>query len=360
MKLALRLAKKGEGRTSPNPMVGAVIVRDRQIISTGYHKIFGGEHAEIMALKKAGFKAEGCTMYISLEPCCHYSKTGPCVDSLIKSGIKRIFIPIQDPNPLVNGRGIEKLQKHGIEIFCGLMKKEAAELNAPFIKFMTLNMPFVTAKIAFTLDGKIADHKGRSRWISSEKSRILVHRIRAVSDGILVGIGTVLKDDPLLLPVLVKKPQRIPKRIVLDPELKISEKSGIVRSVNQGDVIIVTSLNASRKKEKALNNLGLKILRVKNADDDQIDLKETLKELAKYEIMNLLLEGGSKIFSSFLREHLVDRFIAVVSPKIIGDSSAIPLAGIEGMRDLDSSYKFKKIWSKNSDDDVIMMLIPLN
>jgi len=246
MEKALKLAKKGEGKVNPNPKVGAIVIKDNKIIGEGYHKYFGGPHAEVYALREAGEKAKGATIYVTLEPCSHYGKTPPCAKAIVKAGIAKAVIAMKDPNSLVQGRGIDILKQNGIEVVTDIMEKESKELNEVFIKYITKKEPFVVLKTASTLDGKIATKKGESKWITGEESRYRVHQIRNDLSGIMVGIGTIIKDNPLLTTRIEEG--RSPKAIIVDSNLRIPLESKILETINARSIYI-----AITKKNKDLS-----------------------------------------------------------------------------------------------------------
>lgn len=359
LKQALNLAKKGEGNVFPNPLVGCVLVKNHRIIAEGYHKKFGGPHAEIEALKSAGKNAKDSIMYINLEPCCHYGKTPPCVDEIIKNKINQIYISIIDPNPLVNGKGIEKLKKAGIKVHLGLLSSQAIELNRAYLKAIKDNRPFVIVKAALSLDGKIATKTGDSKWISNEKSRDFVQILRSESDAVLVGVNTIIKDDPLLtihsLPQ-TKTTRVNPKKIVLDSQLRIPLNSKILQD-KSSDLIIVTSENEEKDlvKISVLQAKGAKIL-FSPSENKKIFLKQLLKKLVEEEkIGSLLVEGGGEVISSFLKEEVVDRIYFFYAPIIIGGKDApTPVEG-EGVEDINSAIKVKNIKIKEIDDNFLII-----
>lgn len=309
MRIALDLAKKGEGFTSPNPIVGAVIVKNGRIVGKGYHKRCGSAHAEVNALKNAARLAEGATIYVSLEPCDHFGRTPPCTDALIESGIKRAVIAMKDPNPANNGRGIKKLIKNGIKVKVGILREEAALLNKPYIKFITKKMPYVTVKIAESLDGKIATKTGESKWITGDDSRRFVHGLRAGADAVMVGVNTIIKDDPSLLSKTSKEKQ--PVRIIVDSHFKTPKNARVFSEVKRSPVIVATTKKNGR------------------GHSSRVDLRALLKELAKREIANILVEGGGELVASLVEERLVDRFLFFIAPKIIGGRLA--KTAVEGM-----------------------------
>lgn len=325
MHRAIELAKFGEGFVSPNPLVGAVFVKNGKIIAEGYHKKFGSDHAEIVAVKNAGKKKislVGSTLYSALEPCVHYGKTPPCVLKLVKARISRAVIAMQDPNPLVYGRGIKALRKAGIKVVVGCLKKKAELLNEKFIKWIASGMPFVAMKVAMSLDGKIATRTGDSKWITSEISRKYVRHLRDKYDAILVGSNTVLKDDPFL-----KGFKREQKRIILDSYLKIPLKSKVFRDKN---VFVAVTDKAPKSKINALIKRGIdfKIFKSKGG---KIPFNPLLRFLGGKNISSILVEGGSEIFGSFIDEKLVDKFYWFIAPKIIGGRDAKIAVGGEGV-----------------------------
>jgi diaminohydroxyphosphoribosylaminopyrimidine deaminase/5-amino-6-(5-phosphoribosylamino)uracil reductase len=327
MRRALKLAGRGEKWVSPNPMVGAVIIKGNRIIGEGYHEKFGGNHAEINALRNASEKVEGAVFYVTLEPCTHYGMTPPCVESLIACKPARVVIGTADPNPLVSGRGIETLKKHGIEITVGILEKECRQLNERFFKFIKTRLPFITLKFAQTLDGRIAGSTGHSRWISSAFSLRFAHKLRSIHDGILVGAGTVLQDDPDLTVRLVRG--RNPVRIVVDSRLRIPLKARILENQDKAKTIIATTCQASPEKRARLEEMGIEILPVGKDNDQQVNLKKLFTALGKRDISSILVEGGAGIITSTLKEKLADRVIIIIAPKIMGK-------GIEAVGDLGS------------------------
>jgi len=316
MKLALKLARRGLGWTSPNPMVGAVLVKNNRIIGQGYHRRFGGNHAEVNALRNASADPSGATLYVTLEPCCHYGKTPPCVDAIIRNKIRKVVIGTLDPNPQVNGKSVRILNEHGIETGVGVLEEECRELNEAHFKLMTTGLPLVTIKFAQTLDGRIATAKGDSQWISSEEFQKLAHRLRAIHDAILVGIDTVLADNPRLTVRLVKG--RNPTRIILDSRLRMPLDSEVVRNRNEAPVLIATTAHADKERRSQLQELGVEVLEVPPDASGGIDLKHLLRALGERNISSLLVEGGAKVITSFLRQKLVDKLVVAIAPKIMG------------------------------------------
>lgn len=325
MRMALNLARKGRGCVSPNPMVGAVIVKNDRIIGKGYHRCFGGSHAEINAIHDAGEAVKGATLYVTLEPCCHEGKTPPCVDSIIKHHIARVVIGAIDANPLVCREGVNCLARRGIEVKTGVLEDDCRRLNETFFHFMETGMPFVTIKYAQTLDGRIATATGDSRWISSPASLKYAHRLRTEHDAILVGRGTVKRDDPELTVRLVRG--RNPLRVVVDSGLNISTQSKMVQKTSLAPTIIATVRKSADPKFKKLAGYGADILTIDADHQGKVDLKKLLKKLADRNISSVLIEGGAQIITSVIRNNLANRLVTVIAPKIIG-------GGIEAIGDL--------------------------
>ena len=353
MKMAIRLARKAKGLTSPNPMVGAVIVNNRKIISTGYHKKAGMAHAEMDALEKIKNKTNKSILYVNLEPCSHYGKTPPCTDKIIESGIiKRVVIGMEDPNPLVSGNGIKKLLDAGIKVDAGVCNKESVLLNEVFIKYITSKMPFVLLKSAITLDGKIATVKGKSKWITCGKSRQYVHKLRAEYDAVLAGIGTVIKDNPELT-VRDYKVAKNPVRIVIDSKGRIPIKSKVLNNQNTAKTIIAAAGKIPEKKLESLKKKNIEIIICKSKDD-RVDLKDLLKKLGKKGITSILLEGGGELNASFLQEKLVDKLNIFIAPKIIGGKKAPGFVLGNGFESLNDAYQLTKIKVKHFGDDILL------
>ncbi len=320
MRLALQLAKKRKGYTHPNPTVGAVVVKNGKVVGLGYHERAGKPHAEVMAINQAGEKATGATLYVTLEPCSHYGRTPPCTNLIIEKKIKRVVVATLDPNPQVAGKGIERLKRAGIEVDIGVLEKEARELNEDFFVYITKRRPFITLKWAQTLDGKLATLTGDSKWISSYESRKLAHILRREATAVLVGINTVIRDDPQLT-VRHVPTERQPLRIVLDPNLRIPLKSKILNT-EEAKTLVVTATNEGEKME-LLKRRGIELIQL-----SEWSIPNILRELHKREIMHLLVEGGPKTLSSFLKKKICDRICVFIAPKIMGEGLGIE--GIEG------------------------------
>ena len=347
MREALRIARNAEGRTSPNPLVGAVIVRDGKIIAEGWHRKAGTPHAEIHALNMAGELAKNSTLYVTLEPCSHFGRTPPCAKAIVEAGIKKVFAAMSDPNPKVAGRGFEILKNAGIEVEVGLLEAEARELNEVFIKWVTKNLPFVTLKFACSLDGKIATSSGESQWISGEASRKFSHHLRDINDAILVGVGTVLKDNPSLTTRLVEG--KNPVRVIVDSNARTPLDAKVLDK--SARTIIATTSNAPTEKISALKNLGVEII---FAGDGQVDLKILMHELARREITSVLVEGGGTINFSMLKENLVDKIFAFVAPKIIGGKNSLTAVEGAGFEKLSDAVNLKNFTAQKLGEDFLL------
>jgi len=335
MRRALTLARKGVGKTSPNPAVGCVIVRNGTIVGEGWHKRSGGNHAEINALEMAGSEALGSDVYVTLEPCSHTGKTPPCSDALVRAGVKRVFAGMGDPNPQVNGNGLRALRQAGIETFCGILEEECRAINRPFLKIITTGLPYVTYKCAMTLDGKIASVTGESRWISCEASRKVVHRMRADSDAIMVGVDTIIADNPHLTVRHVKG--RNPLRIIVDSHLRTPESVAVL-SVGMAPGTLIATTEANPKVHAHYLKNGARLL-ICDSKDGRVDLRDLWNRLGKLGINSLLLEGGSRLAGDALRQGLIDECVFFYAPKVIGSDGFSPFA-ITGITDMAGSIRF--------------------
>ena len=329
MGLALELAKERKGLTHPNPTVGCVIVKDGKIIAKANHERAGMPHAEAKALAIAGDSAKGSTLYVTLEPCVHYGRTPPCTDAIIKAGVKRVVIAVLDPNPLVSGKGVERLRQAGIEVKVGVLEDQAKRINEDFFTYITQKRPYVTLKFAQSLDGSLATKDYQSKWISSEESRKYAHKLRAEASAVLVGINTVLRDNPKLT-VRAFKWEKNPLRIVLDPKLKIPMDCNLIKD-KEAKTIVITAVE-DKEKIKALEEEGVEVLLAEH-ENGLLNLKEVLRELYFKEVMHLLVEGGAKTLTSFLENRLFDRLCVFVAPIILGEGVRIGDLGIRKVED---------------------------
>ena len=331
MQQAVELAEQGAGRTSPNPAVGAVIVRDDQVIGRGFHTWAGVEHAEVVALRDSGDAAQGATMYVTLEPCCHHGRTGPCVDAIINAGIGKVIAAMQDPNPLVSGEGLRKLAEAGVQVIVdGSHGAQAAKLNEPFVHYMKTGLPLVTVKSAVTLDGKIAAPQDNEGWITSETARRHVQQLRHNADAILTGIGTVLNDDCLLTDRSGSERSRPLLRIVLDSQLRLPLTSKMVGTA-QGDVLVVGTSAASPQRRKALESRGVRVL-IADDPNGRTDIRAVVALLAHERYLSLMVEAGSKVNWAFLDSGVADKIFFYYAPKILGGLESLPVAGGIGRR----------------------------
>jgi diaminohydroxyphosphoribosylaminopyrimidine deaminase/5-amino-6-(5-phosphoribosylamino)uracil reductase len=348
MRAALSLALKGAGRTSPNPLVGALLVRGSRIIAAGYHRRAGGDHAEIAALKRAGKKARGATLYLNLEPCSHYGRTPPCTQSLIQAGIKAVVAGMADPNPLVAGRGIRELRKAGIQVRTGVLEEESRRLNEAFAKYITRRIPFVTLKLAASLDGKIAAATGHSRWITGAAARRRVHAMRHRVDAVMVGLGTVIADNPQLTCRIPGG--RNPIRIVLDSSLRIPLAARVLRE--RGKTIVVAGPRVPPKKLRAVERLGAEVWRLP-LRDGRVPLLPLLREMGKREMTSVMIEGGAATAAFALGEKVVDKLCFFYAPKIIG-ADGLAMIGPLGVKKMMQSKPIKNLELEKVGEDFLV------
>jgi diaminohydroxyphosphoribosylaminopyrimidine deaminase / 5-amino-6-(5-phosphoribosylamino)uracil reductase len=341
MKRALGQAERSVGLASPNPAVGCVLVRGDDLVGEGFHQYDRRDHAEIVALKEAGPLARGATAYVTLEPCVHHGRTGPCVDALLAAGVTRVVVATADPNPLVHGKGIEQLRAAGVEVRSSVLEEPARRLNDGFAKFMTTFLPFVTMKVAATLDGHIAPSERSARapyWISGEEARTEVHRMRHAADAVIAGVGTILADDPLLTD-RSNLPRRRPLlRIVLDSTLRTPLDSQLVKTAYQ-DVLIFFN-QASAAAQKALEARGIRLQQIAHPGP-RIPLQDALARLAEMQITNLLIEGGAEVYTTALNQRLVDKLMVFYAPRFLGQPATPMLGSIEELPAI-GHYSLKK------------------
>ncbi len=347
MKRALRLARKGEAWVSPNPMVGAVIVKKNRIIGEGYHQKFGDNHAEINAINHATETIEGATIYLNLEPCTHYGKTPPCIERIIACKPARVVIGTADPNPLVSGGGIKALKRSGIETTVGILEETCKRINERFFKFIRTGTPFVTLKFAQTLDGRIATLAGHSRWISSSKSLRFAHMLRSHHDAVLIGVGTLINDDPELTIRLTRG--RNPLRVVVDSRLRISPDARVLKNQNMAKTIIATTGHAGSRKRSLLDKMDIETIVVEQDNDHRVDLTKLFVELGKRNISSVLVEGGADIITALLKGKLTDRVVIIIAPKIVG--KGVEAVGDLGIQSMAESLRltYRKILRKGDD-----------
>jgi diaminohydroxyphosphoribosylaminopyrimidine deaminase/5-amino-6-(5-phosphoribosylamino)uracil reductase len=350
MNLAFNLAKKAKGKTSPNPMVGAIVVKNGRIIGRGYHQKAGLSHAEVIALDQAGSKAQGATLYVTLEPCTHFGKTPPCVHRIIASGVKEVIIGMVDPNPKNNGKGIEILRQNKIKVKVGFLEDELRTLNAVFIKYISKRIPFITVKVGQSLDGKIATRTGDSKWVTSDKSRSYAHKLRSEFDAVMVGVNTVLRDNPRLSPWLSDR--RLIK-IVVDSQLSTPQDANIFSKDSPVIIATLPALPGQETENREILAKKAKILEVKGKEG-QINLKDMMKKLAHEGIANILVEGGGTLLGSLFDEGLVDRVLFFISPKIIGGKEAISSVMGQGVVRADRAIKLKQVTLKHIGEDFLV------
>jgi len=353
MARAIELAKFGWGRTNPNPLVGAVIVKDNSIIGEGYHTKIGSPHAEIEALNSLKVDPEGSTIYVNLEPCSHFGKTPPCADALVKAKVKKVVIGMVDPNPLVSGRGFAILQKAGIEVASGIMEKECKILNEIFVKYITKKKPFVVLKSAMTLDGKIATKSGDSKWITNNESRQFVHKIRDRVSAIMVGIETIIKDDPSLTTRLESKNGKDPIRIVVDSLGRIPFDSKVINSSLKAPLILAVADELSREKINKLNDKNVKVI-VAGNKEGKVDLCKLMNELYNMHIDSILLEGGGTLNYSALTAGIVDKILLFIAPKIVGGAEAKTAFEGLGVAKMSDAFSLKNYEIKTFGADILI------
>lgn len=353
MRRALDLAARARGRTSPNPMVGAVLVKDGQLIGEGFHAYAGSDHAEVAALRDAGPGATGATLYVSLEPCCHYGRTPPCVEQILEAGIRRVMAACEDPNPAVSGKGIGVLRAAGVSVDVGVLAGEAERLNEAFFTHVRTGRPFVTLKVAASLDGKIATRTGESRWITRESARRRVHQLRNEMDAVLVGIGTVLRDDPLLTTRLEIADQRDPIRVIVDNLARLPLRAKVVNRASTAPTILAVSQMAPRLKLEALQREGVQVIVVESSPR-RVSLERLMEALGKRGILSVMIEGGAEINASALREGIVDKVLVFQAPILIGGKSTPTAVGGDGIESLSQAARLRDVRIERFDGDILV------
>jgi diaminohydroxyphosphoribosylaminopyrimidine deaminase/5-amino-6-(5-phosphoribosylamino)uracil reductase len=367
MKLALRLAAKGAGWVSPNPMVGAVVVREGRIVGRGYHRAYGRPHAEVEALNRAGDAAKGADLYVTLEPCNHQGRTPPCTQAVLNAGIRRVVIATPDPNPRVNGGGAEFLQSKGLQVETGLLANQARRLNEAWFHWVATGLPFVIAKAACSLDGKIATASGESQWLTGEKARAYGHHLRHQADAILVGVGTAIADDPQLTTRLVgrtaknekrktknEKRPRDPIRIVLDSRLRLPLDARLLHLNSPAPSWIACTGAAPQDKIKALKELGAEVLVTPADASGLVALSPLLKELGRRQVQSVLVEGGGETLGSFFDQRLVDKFYFFYAPKILGGKTAPGMLAGAGVKHLGNALQTRDLRVRKLGPDLLV------
>ena len=357
MRSALELAAAGTGWVSPNPLVGCVIAKDGEVVGRGYHQRFGGPHAEVYALREAGSRARGAVLYVTLEPCCHTGKTPPCVDAILQAQVGRVVVAMRDPNPRVDGGGLLRLESAGIDVTVGVCEAEARQLNEAFVKYITTRRPFVTSKSAITLDGKIATRSGASRWITGEAARAAGHQLRHTNDAILVGIGTVLQDDPQLTTRLPGQRGANPLRIVVDSTLRLAPMAQVTDVAQDRRTLIATTDQATDAKVRALQERCVEVIRLPACGDGRVNLDALCTVLGERGIASVLVEGGAVLTAALLEQRLIDKMVFFVAPKIIG-GDGISVFGPCGVDTMDQALSLRDLTSRQVGGDIMLEAYP--
>lgn len=353
MRIALEEATKGLGRTSPNPAVGAVLVKGGRIIARGYTQPAGQSHAEVMALKAAGPRARGADLYTTLEPCNHYGRTPPCTLAIMDAGVRRVISASSDPNPMVNGKGISRLRRAGVEVLTGVLKEEADRLNRPFFKAIHTRMPYVTLKAAVTLDGKLATATGDSRWVTGEAARAWVHRLRDRVDVILVGANTVRRDDPQLTTRLPGGGGKDPVRVVVDSHLSLRPSATIFTQRSRARTVVATLEDPTGRKARRLTGQGVLVWQVREKRG-RVDLKALLARIAQEGFNHVLVEGGAEMYGSFLRERLADELALFLAPKLIGSQGLSWSGDLGAMKLMSQALQLKDVSFEQIGEDLLL------
>jgi diaminohydroxyphosphoribosylaminopyrimidine deaminase/5-amino-6-(5-phosphoribosylamino)uracil reductase len=361
MAMALELAARGAGRVSPNPMVGAVVVKDGRVVGQGYHQAVGGPHAEVNALSDAGRDAENATLYVTLEPCNHHGRTPPCTEAVLRAGIRRVVVAMADPNPDVQGGGNAFLRSRGVQVMCGVCVREAVRLNEGFITFVRSKRPFVLLKTAATLDGRIATRSGDARWVTGPQARQHVHHLRHAMDAILVGVGTVQADDPQLTTRLERGEGVDPIRLVLDTNARMSPQARMLRQPSAAPTYVVCGPHARQDAMDALRARGARILQV-GLKDDRIDLNALMQMLGQMSVTSLLIEGGSQVAGAALAADIVDKVNFFYAPKIVGGDDGVPMLRGPGATLMKDATSIHEVTVNRVGDDILVegYLHPLN
>ena len=353
MQMALELAAQGRGRTAPNPMVGAVVVKDGVVVGRGYHQAAGGAHAEVHAIDAAGAAAAGATLYVTLEPCNHTGRTPPCTLKIVDAGLRRVVVGMRDPNPAVKGGGVEFLQAKGIETVCGVCAEQARELNEVFVKYIRTGRPFVIAKCAATLDGRIATRSGDSKWVTGGEARAFVHELRAATDAILVGAGTVAADDPRLTARLEGRAARDPIRIILDPRLRTPPEAKVLQHSSAADTILVVGTEAAASAKARMPMEKVRVIAAETREG-RIDLDRLMDRLGRMGVTSILIEGGGRTLGSAFRAGIVDKVFFFYAPLISAGDDGVPICSGAGAETMRGCIRLERIRTRRFGDDVLI------
>jgi diaminohydroxyphosphoribosylaminopyrimidine deaminase / 5-amino-6-(5-phosphoribosylamino)uracil reductase len=353
MQMALDAAARGRGFTSPNPMVGAVVVKDGAVVGEGYHQFAGGPHAEVYAIEAAGGQARGATLYVNLEPCNHTGRTPPCTLKIVAAGIRRVVIGMQDPNPTVTGGGADFLKQRGVEVTLGVCKEAAEALNEVFIKYIRTRRPFVIAKCAATLDGRIATRTGDSKWVTGEAARACVHEMRHAVDAILVGVGTVAADDPRLTTRIADRKVKDPVRVILDTHGRIPSSARVLRHASGAETIVVAGPAACADVQRRIAGKGVRVIEAATRDD-RIDVAALMGQLGQMGITSILIEGGSRVLASAFRAGVVDKACFFFAPLISGGDDGVPICSGPGSDRMRDCIRLERIRTRRFGDDVLI------
>jgi len=358
MTLALRLAAKGQGKTSPNPMVGALVVKNGRIVGRGFHQGSGQPHAEILALNQAGPRARGATLYVTLEPCCHLRKrTPPCVPAVLQSGVRQVVVAMTDPNPMVKGQGIAALRRAGITVTIGTAQEEAVRLNRAYLHWVTTGRPYVILKAGMTLDGKVATAKGESRWITGPCARQDAHRLRSQVDAVIVGVGTVLKDNPTLTARLSARPLKLaprqPLRVVLDSRLRTPPTARVCTTQDRAKTLIATTSLVSWSRRRPFERAGVEVVSL-STKNGRVSLQALMTMLGKRGVTSVLIEGGSTVNAAALREKLVNHVLLYLAPTLMGGQDAVAVIGDHSPKRLAQALRLRHVTVRRIGEDFVV------
>jgi diaminohydroxyphosphoribosylaminopyrimidine deaminase/5-amino-6-(5-phosphoribosylamino)uracil reductase len=353
MLMALELASLGRGYTSPNPMVGAVLVKNRAVVGRGHHRFQGGPHAEVCAIDAAGAAAQGATLYVTLEPCNHTGRTPPCTVKILEAGIQRVVIGMKDPNPHVTGGGAEFLKRRGIDIRLGVCEAEARQLNEAFVKYIRTGRPFVTVKCAATLDGRIATRTRDSKWITGESARAFVHELRHGTDAILVGVGTIAADDPLLTARLSDRPSKDPIRVILDTHMRIAPDARVLNHTSAADTLVVAGCGVSAESKERLARNRVRVIEAETREG-LVDMSRLMDRLGALGITSVLIEGGSRVFASAFKAGIVDKVLFFYAPVILGGDDGVPICTGAGAEWIKDGVRLDRIAVRRFGDDILI------